>query len=177
MRRFSILTAMATVLGALVLGGLASRPALASQAAAVADCNAHNRLTRHYSVAELRGALSTMGADVKEYTNCYDVIDSTLLAQIGGSRHPGAAAPGGGSGGSFLSTPVIVVLVLLGLAAVTLGAIAVRRRGASAAGPNRGGGDDGGERDDAGGGDDAPRGGDPRGDGGDEAPRGGGPSG
>ena len=76
-------------------------------------------------MTELRGALTTMPADVKEYTNCYDVIQRTLLAQVGGH---GGGSGGSGSGGSFLPTPLLVVLILLGLGAVSFGAVAIRRR-------------------------------------------------
>jgi hypothetical protein len=100
--------------------------ALASATQVVSDCNAHGKLTQPYTVSQLKTALSTMPADVKEYTNCYDVIQRALLSQIGGSHAGGGGSSG--SGGSFLSTPVIVIVVVLLLAAATLGSIAVRRR-------------------------------------------------
>ena len=96
------------MLGALTVCGTAS----AAQSAVIVDCNAHSQLTQHYTVAQLRTALNTMPPTVKEYTNCYDVINRALLAQIGSGSGGGSA--GTGSGGSFLF-PVwlIVVLVLL----------------------------------------------------------------
>ncbi|PZS12718.1 MAG: hypothetical protein DLM64_04435 [Solirubrobacterales bacterium] len=107
-------------------------PALATPAQVIADCNSHGRLTRGYPVSELRTALTTMPADVKEYTDCNDVIERALLAQLGGShaRHAagGASRAGSSSGGSFLPAPLVVVLVLLALAAVALGGVALRRR-------------------------------------------------
>ena len=109
-------------------------PAAAAQSHVVADCNAHGRLSGHYSPAQLRNALSTMSADVKEYTNCYDVIQRALLAQIGSSQVGGTPASQSSSG-SFLPTPVIVVLVVLVLGAAGFAAAAVRRRG-SDGGPN-----------------------------------------
>lgn len=149
-RRLAV-TALSGVLGALLLGALAVAPASASasQSDVVNDCNSHGRLTQPYTVAQLSRALSTMGADVKEYTNCYDVIDGALLTQSGGARGTGAAASGAASSGSFLSTPLIVVLVALGLAGATLGAVAARRRAAGAPGAGGGAGDElsGGERD------------------------------
>ncbi|MGI8414379.1 MAG: hypothetical protein ACR2LV_11530 [Solirubrobacteraceae bacterium] len=130
MRRRLLLTVLSAVLGTLALMTLGSPSALAGQSSVVSDCNTNNRLTHHYSVPQLRDALATMGADVKQYTNCYDVIDSALLAQLGATRQGGSGgAPSSSSGGSFLSTPLVVVLVLLALAALTLGAVAVRRRG------------------------------------------------
>jgi hypothetical protein len=105
-------------------------PVSAAQSQVVADCNAHGHLTGHYSSAQLRNSLSTMSADVKEYTNCYDVIQRALLAQLGAS-HAGSGSPAGSqsSSGSFLPTPVVVVLVLLVLGAAGFAVLAVRRRG------------------------------------------------
>jgi hypothetical protein len=93
----------------------------------VADCNAHATLTQHYSISQLRKGLSTMPADIREYTNCIDVLNRQLLAQLGQAPGDGNTS-GSSSGGSFLPTPVIVILVLLILAAATFGAIALRRR-------------------------------------------------
>src|SRR5947209_1469516 len=112
-----------------VLVGCSS--ASAAQTQVVTDCNTHGQLTRHYSVAQLRNALATLPADVKEYTDCYDVIQRALLAQLGGPSHGGGPGSGGGSGGSFLPTPLIVLLVLLALAGAGFGMAAARRRGSS----------------------------------------------
>jgi hypothetical protein len=132
MRRLLLLTV-------LLAGTLAVPAAGASgQPGPVADCNAHGQLTHAYSAAQLRSGLNTMPADIKEYTDCYDVIQRQLLGQLG-KPEPGAApAPSSdsSSGGSFLPTPVIVVLVVLILVAAGFGALALRRRSAA------GGGDD-----------------------------------
>ncbi len=133
MRKFSILIALLCALAA-------ASPAGAAQSPVVGDCVAHGQLTQTYSAGQLKTGLSTMSAAVKEYTNCYDVIQRALLNQIGGVTPKTAA--GGGSGGSFLPTPVIVVLVLLALAGVTFGAIAIRRRTAATEGSDGGGGGD-----------------------------------
>src|SRR5947209_5126326 len=105
------------VVGALAALTLAATPALAATDPVVRDCTSHNGLTHQYSAAELRHALATMPADVKEYTACPDVIQRALDTQLGGLHLHGGTASGGGS---FLPTPVIVVLavVLLGGAAV-----------------------------------------------------------
>jgi hypothetical protein len=107
-------------------------PAPLAQAAgltpAVADCNTHASLTRHYTVAQLRSALATMPADIKEYTNCPDVIQRALLAQIGTDSGSGGSGSGGGS---FLPTPLIVVLVLLVLAGGGFALYAWRQRSSS----------------------------------------------
>ena len=101
--------------------------AMASSRQVITDCNSHGLLTRHYPTAELRQALSSLPADVKEYTNCYDVIQRALLEQVGGPNH--AATKGGsGSGGSFLPTPLIVLLILLALVGAGLVWLTFRRR-------------------------------------------------
>jgi hypothetical protein len=125
MRKLSILITLVCVLAA-------ASPASARQSAVVGDCVAHGQLTQTYSEGQLKTGLSTMSAAVKEYTNCYDVIQRALLGQLGGVRPTTGATSG--SGGSFLPTPVIVVLVLLALGGVTFGAIAIRRRTATADG-------------------------------------------
>jgi hypothetical protein len=96
---------------------------------AISDCNNHDQLTQHYSTGVLRQALAKMPADVKEYTDCYDVIERQLLAQVGNSKSS-TPAPSSSSSSSFLPTWLIVVIVLLILVAVTFGAISLRRRGA-----------------------------------------------
>jgi len=122
-----------TLLGGMagVIPGLASPAVAAAGAAAViADCNAHNQLTRPYPPAQLRAALTTMPASLKEYTDCYDVINRALIARLSNSHLVGAATPSS-SGGSFFSVPVIVVLVVLLAAAGSFGALGLRRRGSS----------------------------------------------
>ena len=114
---------------AVVLAGCPVASASAGQV--ITDCNSHGQLTRSYSTGELRSALASLPADVKEYTNCYDVIQRALLAQVGSAGHRGSgsgSASSGGSGGSFLSTPVIAVLVLLALLGGGLSVAAARRR-------------------------------------------------
>jgi hypothetical protein len=128
MRRFCIPIVLLAAFAATSGGLLAPARANAAQTKVVADCNAHGRLTRQYSVAQLRNALGTMPADVKEYTDCYDVITRALLAQIGGSHQDGGGSAKS-SGGSFLPTPLIIVLVLLVLGAAAFSAVSLRRRG------------------------------------------------
>ena len=55
-------------------GGFLVPAAAAGLSPAVQDCNSHGQLTRHYTVAELRNALETMPVEIKEYTDCADVI-------------------------------------------------------------------------------------------------------
>lgn len=107
-------------------------PALAlasggSPSQAITDCNDHGQLTQQYSSTVLRQALSQMPADVREYTDCFDVIERQLFKQL---SKPGAGSATGStsSGSSFLPTWLIVVIVVLALAAITFGALALRRR-------------------------------------------------
>jgi hypothetical protein len=121
------LIALAAVLAALPGAIVAAVPARAatSGTVVVADCNAHGKLTATYSVPALQDALSTMTPAVKAYTNCYDVIQRALLAQVSGTKASGSDS---GSSGSFLPTWLIVVIVIALLAAATLAAVAARRR-------------------------------------------------
>jgi hypothetical protein len=126
MRSRSLWIVLVLVLGLASLSGASG--ALAAGSSPVSDCNAHGQLTQQYSVAQLRTGLSTMPADVKEYTDCYDVIQRQLLAEVG-TLHGGSGSGSGGSGGSFLPVPVLIVLGALIVAGATFGAMAVRRRG------------------------------------------------
>jgi len=110
-----------------------SAVATSSSNPVIADCLSHpGGLTGNYTVKQLQQALQVMPAEVKEYTNCSDVINRALLAAVG---KPGGHSGGtGGGSGSFLPTPVIIILVVLILGAVTFGAMAVRRRQGEAGG-------------------------------------------
>jgi hypothetical protein len=122
-------------LGATALAGAASG---GTPAQAISDCNNHGRLTQQYSSQVLRQALAQMPADVREYTDCFDVIERQLFKQQGSSN----SAPVSGttsSGSSFLPTWLVVVIVLLALAAITFGALALRRRNAPGSGDGPGG--------------------------------------
>jgi hypothetical protein len=152
--RLQPLIVMLGMVAALAGAAFVAPAGAASLNPVVADCNAHGRLTQTYSLGQLQTAISTLPADVKEYTDCFDVINRALLAQTG--SHSNSGSGGGGSGGSFLPTPVIVILVLLVLAAATFGAMAVRRgrdgdAGAGSSG-STGGGDSPGGGDNPGGG-------------------------
>jgi hypothetical protein len=131
MVRIRLPVAVLLALGALAVPGVA----LGAQSPVIADCNAHSQLTQHYTVAQLRTALNTMPPTVKEYTNCYDVINRALLAQVGSGSGGGSA--GKGSGGSFLPVWLIVVLVLLIVGGGGYAFLAYRRQ-ASGGGPGTG---------------------------------------
>jgi hypothetical protein len=137
MRRAITLLALAC---ALSLGApLAAAAASGGTAsAAISDCNAHGTLTTTYSTTVLREALAQMPSDVKEYTDCYDVIERQLFKQLGSSASGSATPPSSSSGSSF-PTWLIIVIVVLALAAITFGAMAVRRRSSGPGGPGAGG--------------------------------------
>lgn len=88
------------------------------------DCATQGKLLHTYTTGQLRHALDTMSPELKEYSDCYDIINRALLAQVGG--HGGSGS--GGSGGSFLPTWVIAVVIILLLLGAGFGALAVRRR-------------------------------------------------
>jgi hypothetical protein len=100
----NVLKTLLAVLPAALVLLIAAGQAVASSAQVISDCNSNGHLTGHYSRKDLQGALNGMGADVKEYTNCYDVIRRALAATAasgaghGGGGGGGSAAGGGGSG-------------------------------------------------------------------------------
>jgi hypothetical protein len=115
------------LLGALT-GAAAAQPAFAALSPAIADCNSHGQLTQHYSVAQLHTALSTMPTDVQEYTDCYNVIQNQLEAQVAGQKVDPASASGSG-GSSFLSTPLLIALIVVLVGGGAFAGIALQRRG------------------------------------------------
>jgi hypothetical protein len=122
----------ALCLGAPAMAGAASSD---TPRAAITDCNDNLRLTAHYSPATLQAALAQMPVDVKEYTDCYDVIERQLLAEQGKTTSGAASTAPASSSGSFLPTWLIIVIVVLALGGVTFGALAIRRRSEAPAGP------------------------------------------
>jgi hypothetical protein len=116
----ALCAALSSALGAAPTAGAAGNPALA-------DCVSHSRLTRNYTIAQLENALNTMPSDVKQYTDCYDVLTRALLAQVH-PHHATTMTGSSGSSGSFLPTPVLIVLIALVLGAAAFGVLALRRR-------------------------------------------------
>jgi hypothetical protein len=108
--------------------GAAAAAASGSAQQVLTDCNDHGSLTGHYTADALRNALASMPADMREYTDCYDVIEKQLFAQLGTSPNGGSSTTGSSSGGSVLPTWLVIVIVILALAALTFGALAIRRR-------------------------------------------------
>lgn len=123
-RRFSVALILAC-LGALAV---AASPADA-ESAATRDCYAHNKLTRHYSVSQLRTALATMPSEIKEYTDCYQVEEDQLFRQLGKPVPGTHGSSGQSSGGSFISTPLLIVIIVVVLAGGALALVAARRGG------------------------------------------------
>lgn len=120
---------------------LAQAASSGTPAQAITDCNDHGRLTQSYSAQALRQALAQMPADVREYTNCFDVIERQLFKQLGQKSSGSTGTGSTSSGSSFLPTWLIIVIVVLALAAITFGALALRRRG-TPPGPGAPGGPD-----------------------------------
>jgi hypothetical protein len=114
---------LAPVLALAVL--LASAGQAAALSGPVRDCNAHNAQTQHYTIPQLRGALATMPADIKEYTSCYQVIQNQLFQQLGIIKPRGGS---GGGGGSSATMPLIVGLIAILLIGGSLAYRASRRR-------------------------------------------------
>jgi hypothetical protein len=70
--------------GAAVVAGcllLPASPASASGADVIRDCNDHGHLTKTYSQKEYRQALAQMPADVRQYTDCEDIIRRAQLGE------------------------------------------------------------------------------------------------
>ena len=120
------------MLGVVGLGGaLVGTPNAGATglAPAVVDCNLHAALTRNYTIPQLQNALATMPADVREYSDCYTVIQHQLLLQLGELHGQGGAGQGGGP---FLPAWLIVILAVLVATAGGFGVLAVRNRRAGA---------------------------------------------
>jgi hypothetical protein len=79
---------------------VSAAPAAADASGVIADCNNNGYLTGHYARGQLQSALNGMGADVREYTNCYDVIRRALLATAAGVGGKGGGGSTSGPGGS-----------------------------------------------------------------------------
>jgi hypothetical protein len=60
-------------------------PALASGADVIVDCNDNGHLTKQYSQKEYRSALAQMPADIRQYTDCENIIRRAQLGQPGSS--------------------------------------------------------------------------------------------
>jgi hypothetical protein len=72
-------------------------PALASGADVLIDCNDNGRLTKEYTQKEYREALARMPADLKQYTDCENIIRRAQLGvpgSTGGSANAGTPFAG-----------------------------------------------------------------------------------
>jgi hypothetical protein len=106
-----------------------------AESPATADCYAHNKLTHRYSVAQLRSAMASMPADIKEYTDCYQVEEDQLFRDLHKPVPGASSAPHTSSGSSFISTPLLVVLIVVVLAGGGLAYVAWRRGGGGGSPP------------------------------------------
>jgi hypothetical protein len=116
---------------AALTAALATPAAFGASSPVISDCNSHGSLTQHYSVTQLHTALSTMPADVQEYTDCYNVIQRQLMAQVA-SHQVASVDPSGG--GSSLSTPLLIVLILLVVGGGAVAGVLLQRRGGGSGG-------------------------------------------
>jgi predicted PurR-regulated permease PerM len=117
---------LVAVLAAVVLAvsGAVATPASAAGNPVIQDCYTHGKLTRSYPPAQLKQALHSMSAYIKQYTSCQTVIESAL-------QNPQKVTDngtGGGGGGSSISTGLIVVIIVVVVAIVAFGALLMRRR-------------------------------------------------
>lgn len=64
-------------------------PAFASGADVIIDCNDNGHLTKEYSQKEYRQALAQMPADVKQYTDCENIIRRAQLGLPGFEANAG----------------------------------------------------------------------------------------
>ena len=96
MRRTIFLALLATLL-------CASAARAAGTEAILRDCQDDSVLQGHYSVEELRKARRDMDADIREYTDCSDVIGRAIAAKTSsassGGNGGGSGSSGGGGGG------------------------------------------------------------------------------
>lgn len=78
--------------------------AMASPQQVIRDCAKDGKLSRHYSLSDLKKAEKKLPTDVDEYTNCRDVINQAETQGSGGHGNGNSNGPlgglGGGSGGS-----------------------------------------------------------------------------
>ena len=76
---------------------LPATPAFASGADVIRDCNDNGHLTKPYSQKEYRDALSQMPADIKQYTDCENIIRRAQLGlpgSTGGTANAGTPYAG-----------------------------------------------------------------------------------
>lgn len=134
------LLALMGLLAALALPALTGTATAAPDAASkqiFTQCQSTGQLSGSFTLQQLQHALATMSPELKEYTNCPDVVQAAITSVRSGRKVNGS---GNSSGGSFLPTPVIVILVIVILAALTFGALAIRRRRGGPGGPGSAGG-------------------------------------
>ena len=118
-----LLSALVLTGAVLAVGGVTSAPALAAGNPVIQDCYTHGRLTQSYTPQQLRTALHSMSAYIKQYTSCQTVIEHAL-------QNPSAVkADGTGKGGgSSSSTVLIVVIVVVVLAILGFAGLLWQRR-------------------------------------------------
>jgi len=73
---------------------LAAPAALASGADVIVDCNDNGRLTKEYSQKEYRQALANLPADIRQYTDCENIIRRAQLGLPGFEANAGTPFAG-----------------------------------------------------------------------------------
>jgi hypothetical protein len=94
--RFAYTLALAVALCALVLPAVAS----ASPNQVIRDCQRDGDLDRKYSNEDLRKAEDNLPADVREYSDCGEVIASAVTAGAAKKNTGGGGGGGGGESGA-----------------------------------------------------------------------------
>ncbi|HWF54896.1 MAG TPA: hypothetical protein VG223_09730 [Solirubrobacteraceae bacterium] len=125
-RRVPLLAFWATLL--LIVAPVGARAASpASNSPVIAQCEATNQVTGHFTAEQLQYALNHLPVDIAEYSTCSDAIHRALLAALGKPTAPGSRSGGSSGGSSFLPAWLIVLIaiVIVGGGAATL---ATRRR-------------------------------------------------
>jgi hypothetical protein len=125
MRRATMLLAALLTGAVLAVSGPGATPAFAAGNAVVSDCYSHGKLTKTYTKAELRHALSVMSSYIKQYSNCQSVVQNALAT---GEVTVNGGGGDSGGGGSSISTAVIVVIIVVVLAIVAFAGLLIRRR-------------------------------------------------
>ncbi len=121
--RFAILPA---VLATALACGAGSALAKSGVSPALTDCLKHERLTRTYTIDQIRAALAELPVNAAEYTPCFNVLSNALTQEIKLVKQSQAAPSS--SGGSFLPTPILIAVILIVVVGAGL-AYTSRRRG------------------------------------------------
>ncbi|HWE10304.1 MAG TPA: hypothetical protein VG325_13200 [Solirubrobacteraceae bacterium] len=119
-----MIVCLAALAGVKPPGALAASSAPGSAVRAIFAQCASGRLSGGYTSAQLRQALNSMSATVRQYTSCPDVVQAAIFR----SQHHRGSVAAITSTGQFVPTPVVAVLGVLIVGAGGLGILAFLRR-------------------------------------------------